>query len=377
MKTVHAAWVLLVCAACGRPSSPSAMPVALPPGEVASLFPGEAAPPTFASTRSEALPILPATSIRAAAGPDRGAVPILHDRGDVGPGFARAAPPSPAHPRGTIAVEARFFDGPGSTHGRHDLELLEVDLATGAHVRTVEMGKDWLASSILDGASGPIEVMWKSPTLEVFWFDSALVERAHRSLTGVFDSTDQSYLSGKQVVGDRVVFAFPDGVSRTHLWLLDSSGTVIRRTCPATWRPEADILENGDDVVVEPIGGDDGLFLCAVRADGTGKVRSRPYYESARVVRVGRRAYFSVSHDDDAGLRLPPGLYPVGPDLLPVQPAVKDPTPPEAIAAGVEFHEAATLVNGVLVLVRSPCCGNGGPFVWLLDPRLLPDGGNE
>jgi hypothetical protein len=391
MSRVLLVWVLLSCASCGRPSSHSAKPVALPPGEVESLFARDAAP-----TANPMIPSAPMPSPwdlsepprigggirKVPTDPDRGAVPILYDRGEVSPGFARAAPPSTAHPRGTIAVEVRFFDRPGSTHGNHDAKILEVDLATGAHVRTLDMGREWIGSFLLDGAGGPIEVMWKSTTIEVFWFDKTLAPKAHRSLVGVYGDPHDSAYTGKEVVGDRVVFAFADGSfeepgSRTNVWLLDSSGTVIKRTCAAHWRPEADILENGDDVLVEPIAGEEGLSLCALRADGTGKVRSQPYHASARIVRVGRKAYFSVSYDDDAGLRLPPGLYPVGSDLLPVQPAMKDPTPPEEIAADQEFHEDPTLVNGTIVLVRSPCCGNGGPYVWLLDPRSLPDGGNE
>ena len=368
--------ILLACAACGRPSPRSAAPVAVAAGEVESVFDADAAPPTIRP--SDALPPAPQRiGSRALAAPDtRDEVPILYERGDVAPAFARAAPPSTAHPRGTIAVEVRLFDGPGSTHGHHDATLLEVDLATAAHVRTVDLGKDWVGSFLFDGASGPIVVLWRSPTVELYWFDRSLVQTSHRSLTGMFSDPKDSYLVRREAVGDRVVFAFADGETRTSIWIVDGSGTVSKRTCPARWRPEADVLENGDDVVVEPIGGDDGFLLCAVRAGGTGKVRTESYHDNARVIRADRRAYFSVNYDDDAGLRLPPGLYPVGSDLRPVLPSVRIPTPPELDAAAARgLYDLPTVVNGIVVLVRSPCCGNAGPFVWLWDPGSIAEGG--
>ena len=381
MRDVLAAWVLLACASCGRPSPHSTPPLALPPGEVESLFARDAAPPAIATIPSGALDLggsrIGGTFTDANA--ERGAVPILYERGEVTPAFARAAPPSKAHPRGTIAVEVKFFDGPGSTHGHHDAALLEVDLDTGANLRTVDLGKDWTGSFLFDGAHGPIAILWHGPIIEVLWFDRALVQEAQRSLAGVFNDplAHDSYMVKREPVGDRVAFAFADGETRTNVWLIDSSGTVIEQTCPTPWRADADILENGDDVVVGPIGGYGGsLFVCAVRADGTGKVRLQPYYENERIVRDGRKAYFSINYDDDAGVLLPAGLYPVGRDLLPVLPAVKLTKPAEVIAASKQgFQDPATLVNGTVVLVRSPCCGNGGPYVWLWDPRSGADGG--
>ncbi len=381
MRETLAVWVIVACASCGRPSPHSATPVALPPGEVESLLTHDAAPPAIATIRDEASRLAGSPTGRwlIDANAERGAFPILYERGEVAPAFARASPPSREHPRGTIAVEVKFFDGPGSTHGHHGAALVEVDLATRANLRTVDLDKDWTGSFLFDGAHGPIAILWRGPIIEVLWFDRALVQRARRSLAGVFSDpeADDSYMVKREAIGDRLAFAFADGETRTNVWLIDSSGTVIERTCPAPWRPEADIVENGDDVVVGPIGGYDGsLLLCAVRADGTGTVRSHPYLEGTHVVADGRKAFFSVRYEDDAGLNLRPGLYPIGRDLRPVLPAVSLPEPPEASAALHRgFQESPTVVNGTVILVRSPCCGNGGPYVWLWDPGSVADGG--
>ncbi|MGH7436098.1 MAG: hypothetical protein ACRENE_10535 [Polyangiaceae bacterium] len=343
--------LLLVCAACGRPSSRSTTPAGISSGEAASFFAGDEAKG----------PSRPGATAREP-------IPILVDHGEVLPGFARAAPPSAAHRRGTLVVAVARFDRPGSTHGRHDVTLLEVDLATAAHVRTIDSGTDWIGSFVADGATGPIAIMWKGPSLEVSWFDRSLAERAHHSVGDLVIDPDDIYACGREVVGDRVVLARADGTSRTSLWILDAGGNVVKRTCPGRWRPEASILGAGDDVVVGPIGADGGYLLCGLRADGTGPVRSRPYPSNVQLLGMAGNAYFSVGWSDDAGLLLPPGFYRIGADLSPVLPVVEDPRPPEALAAEERFHGEATRVNGTLVLARSPCCGNPGPYVFLYDP---------
>jgi hypothetical protein len=324
-------------------------PAALSSGEAASFFSGDGAQ----------RPGGPGGAVRKP-------VPVLVDHAAVLPGFARAAPPSAAHPRGTIVVVVARYDRPGSTQGRHDVSLLEVDLASGAHVRTIDGGTDWVASFVADGTTGPISVMWKWPSLEVSWFDRSLVERAHHSVSDLVDDPEDIYACGKEVVGDRVVLARADGTSATRLWILDASGGVVKTTLPARWRPQASVLGAGDDVVIGPLGGDGGEVLCRLRADGAGPVRSRPYPYNAQLFGAAGSSYFFVAWTDDAGLNLPPGFYRVGADLSPLLPVVEDPRPREVLAAEEEFHGEATLVNGTIVLVQSACCGNPPPYVALL-----------
>ncbi len=373
--------VALGALASCRHASPSGLSAAVAPGREVVVRDAEN---TSAPSAAE-----DAGSPRVAPPPlSLGPVFVTLEDGEVR-GYAHAAGPSPQHPRGTIAAAgARWARGDPARPFRQDSVLLEIDLATGARLRAMEVAPDIDGYTIFDGARGPILVMWARRKTDVFWYDASLALLARRSFS-VLEMPGNP--CGIEAIGDRVVVVPCVEDKPTRVWLLDESGSSTRRDCPAAtvmYLYATDVLPWGDRILVTGLTRDprreDVECVCGLGADGRGPAVLSPDYPRWTTFSATHgRVFIDVSLSDPPPRWPRPGVYELGEDLAPRPPElVTLPRPDVPIremrfCGGLPGH--AELINGTIVEGARPCndrmgspglCDEDEPLVCLYDLHL-------
>jgi hypothetical protein len=308
-------------------------------------------------------------------------IPVVFDRHWT-VDYAVAAPPSNFRPRGTIVTSVALNPSSPADGGEEsdDFFLVEVDLATGMPVRDVEVGSGVYRGKLLDGVSGPIVLLWPAvdTTVTIVWLDRSLGEVARRSFPLPVSRWDAC---GGAAIGDRVGIAACEK-SPTKVWLFDAKTGATAHTCPGFSRTQVmQIYPWHDDVLMDPLNpdaGGAGTVQCAFRADGTGPVRVQRNLTQGRLTVRDGEAYVNLWGDEAKRFSRPEGVYLVGDDLRPKGSAIElPPRPAEETAAETSDHvyvmgRSARLVNGIIVLRGTNCCGDELPPLWIWDPHGPP-----
>jgi hypothetical protein len=327
-----------------------------------------------ASSLAQAPP--PAPDPPAPSGPTgplgRKPVPVEIDGQTAPAGFARVAPPSADHPRGTLAVFRTVFVpeppflGTNGENGGEDVELAEIDLATAAPLRRGLLGHGIRDRAIAEGASGPVLFVQSRTELTLFWVNAAFSIVARRSVPAL--GSNNVELCAFTAVGDRAVLADcgAEKAARTRLWIFDARSEPLQRSCPG--RNVNDLITITpwkDRAVVTGLATSSGPVSCALRADGRGEVVTGSYSFNIRLLAGGGALYGARYGDHDYRV--------VGDDLRLKGPTVPDPRPPEVVAAealrGYASRLRARLIAGTIVLEPLYCCGETGPGLYLFDPH--------
>ena len=303
--------------------------------------------------------------------------PVDFEGHDAFGNYAHLAPPSPDHPRGTLANwEWHDRVGAPGDGGRalFDALVVEIDLATGVVSRTLDAIPAVIKVDILDGTRGPILVGSGERAITVVWYDKALSELARRSFPVL--RTGARPCRSMAAVGDRVAVALC-GVSPTPVWVLGQDAAFSRR-CPGS---SADIFvfiaPRRDDVFVGGLhdeGEEGGALPCAFNAAGKGPVRSRAYPRTSTFAAFDNEAYILVPEVHEATK----AASPLGDDLRPTGApiAYPPPRPAEEIPAehlGITANPQAELINGIVVIRGMSCCDAPGPELFVLDPHADDD----
>jgi hypothetical protein len=358
--------LLAVTASCRRDYSREIGPLPSPLVATAGAPPDDA--PTAPAT---------ASADGGAPGPrplGRKPLPVFFRGHDVGGNFARLAPPSSEYPRGTIGVlvdEGGVYADDGRPTGPWQRYFLELDLATGAPVRTLPVVKTADRAELYDGASGPILFLWGPAGATVIWFDRKLDEVTRHSFN--VPHGEDVTMCGETSVGDRFVLALCDG-PHTPLWVLGEDGTAIVRTCPQRTSDNLmTIAAWHDDRVALLVEG--AVSACAFRLDGKGGVLTRQYGQPTVFVLHGNEILLAVGTERPRPRGFSIAFYTMGDDLRPQGPPRPEPerAPEEVAASALLLHVermTVTLVSGTIVITGINCCGGYSPtHLWLLDPH--------
>ncbi len=358
--------VLALAASCRRDYSREIGPLPSPSVATAGASPADA--PAATAT-------VPADGGSPAPRPlDRKPFPVFFRGHDVGGDFARLAPPSPEHPRGTIGVladEGGVYADDGRPTGPWQRYFLELDLATGTPVRTLPVVNTADRAELYDGASGPILFLWGTAGATVIWFDRKLDEVTRHSFNVPHGKDVTMY--GETAVGDRFVLALCDG-PHTPVWVLGEDGTAFARTCPQhTSYNVMTLAPWHDDRVALLVQAPESA--CAFRLDGKGGVLSRGYSLLTAFEPHGNEILLAVGTEDPRTHGSSVAFYTMGDDLRPRGPPRPEPerAPEEVAASAILLHvegKTVTLVNGTIVITGINCCGGYSPtHLWLLDPH--------